>query len=92
MKLFVWEGVLEDWTSGLVCAFAEDEKQAWQKLYEKDSTAWWNLQGHLEIEGTGSLSTRLWMKFNATGEFVTDRAVRPKVIEAPEAFVVWGGG
>ena len=35
MKMFVWENVLTDWTSGLVCVLAENLEQAVELLKEK---------------------------------------------------------
>ena len=63
LKLFVWEGILTDYTNGFVCAFAEDLEQAIQLIKEKDDCA----------------------------AGVMDMSV-VRVIEKPEAFIVWGGG
>lgn len=71
LKLFVWEGVLTDYTDGLVCILARDEAHAWRLLKRKDPTAWWTLQGQPR---------------NRRGE-----AIRPRVINRPGAFLVWGG-
>ena len=38
LKLFVWEGVLTDWSSGFVCAYAENLEEAIKKIKEKDKT------------------------------------------------------
>jgi hypothetical protein len=43
--LFVWEGVLTDYTSGMVCVFAKNEKDAWDLLKKKDLYAWASLGG-----------------------------------------------
>jgi hypothetical protein len=75
MKLFVWEDVLQDYTSGIVVAFAETEDEAW-KLIAKNG------------------------RFSASEEPVTDEEVnewvkrigKPRLVEKPEAFIVWGGG
>lgn len=40
LKLFVWEGVLCDWTCGMICILAEDLKQARELLLKKDKNAW----------------------------------------------------
>ena len=93
MPLFVWDGVLEDYTSGIVCVLARSEKQAWKMIYEKSSLAWWVLQGEpdFEIEGKErSYSDSGYRKVPKCGYFKT--AIRPKKITKPEAFVVWGGG
>ena len=39
LKLFVWEGVLRDWSCGIVCVLAKDLEQAIQLIKEKDDTA-----------------------------------------------------
>lgn len=39
LRLFVWEGVLTDWSDGFVCALAEDLEQAIKLIKEKDDTA-----------------------------------------------------
>jgi len=39
LKLFVWEGVLTDWSSGMVCVYAKDLEQAIKLIKEKDDTA-----------------------------------------------------
>ncbi len=62
-KLFVWEGVLTDYTDGIVCVLAKNLEQAIKLIKEKDGTA----AGSMDMSGV-------------------------KVIEKPEAFVVWGGG
>jgi hypothetical protein len=45
-KLYVWEGdgVLDDYTNGLVCVIADSPEQAWALLEEKDAAAWLRLQ------------------------------------------------
>ena len=63
LKLFVWEGVLTDWSSGMVCVLAKDLEQAIQLIKEKESTA------------ASSMNMRV-----------------VRVIEKPEALVIWGGG
>jgi len=92
MRLYVWEGVLSDYTDGLVCVLAKSEKQAWQKLYEKDDTAWWSLQGHPTFDENKDKSHSEYAQYNVPkcGYFST--AIRPKLIKEPEAFIVWGGG
>lgn len=44
LKLFVWEKVLTDYTSGLVCVLAHDEKEAWKLLEKKDKLAFFILK------------------------------------------------
>lgn len=91
MKLFVWENVLSDYTDGLVCVLAEDEKQAWDKLYEKDSLAWWDLQGSPDV-GPPPLSESAKRDADRRQVFLYPGAIRPREVEKPEAFAVWGGG
>jgi hypothetical protein len=35
LKLYVWEGVLTDYTSGMVCVLARSEEEAWKLVEEK---------------------------------------------------------
>ena len=91
MPLFVWDGVLEDYTSGMVCVLARSEKQAWKMIYEKSSLAWWILQGEPHIEGPEkTYSETGYNNVPKCGYFET--ATRPRKITKPEAFVVFGGG
>lgn len=76
-KLYVWEGVLTDYTSGVMFALAESAKQAreiiyreylrpargWRtKLIDKESSVWKDLQS------------------------------KPLVVKSPKGFLCWGGG
>jgi hypothetical protein len=81
LKLFVWEGkdVLENYTSGMVCALARSEEHAFEMLRRKDDTAWWALQGHPDLHGK---DRRL--------RGISKNAIRPMEIKRPAAFVVWG--
>ena len=90
MKLFVWEGVLTDYTSGIICVLAKNEKQAWEMIYEEDNTAWWVLQGSPTIEGGRDYGTTAHDNLPKEGYFPT--AIRPRIVSKPEAFIVWGGG
>lgn len=96
-NLYVWEGVLVDWTSGLVCVRAPSEKEAWELLYEKDSTAWWSIQGNQDPpedhpkEYTGNRSLKLKKYLDDVGKAATEDAEKPRKITESEAFVVWGG-
>lgn len=94
MKLYVWEGVLRDYTDGLVCVLAHTEKEAWELLYKKDSTAYFVLQGECRIDRGeyNSYSTAIHEELIKEKRYYTDAATRPKEITIPEAFVVWGGG
>ena len=104
LKLFVWEGVLCDYTCGMICVLASSEQEAFDLLYEKDSIAWsqmmglWNGKGWNDPEITalskeykGDLCEiqKLWMKNNKMT--LMEYRIKPKVIEKPEAFTVHGG-
>jgi len=92
LKLYVWENVLEDYTSGMVVVLAKNEKDAWELLYKEDSTAWWQLQGEPRVEGKGSYSEKAFKKLVEEKKFKSFTAINPQVITEPMAFVVWGGG
>lgn len=77
LKLFVWEDVLTDWTSGLICILAESLEQAMELLKKKNHTAWWVLNGEPE---------------NRDFKGIYKLIKNPKIVKKPEAFVVWGGG
>ena len=83
--MYVWEEVLTDYTDGMVCAYARSEKQAWKVLHDKDSTAWWVLQGRPDrVEETNA--------YDIPKCGYRRTAIRPRKITKPEAFAVWGGG
>jgi len=93
MKLFVWEDALSDYTDGLVCVLARNEAEAWEKLYEKDKSAWWTLNGEERVEDGGrDYSISLHTKLSSLNRSWGDRAKHPKVVSTSTAFVVWGGG
>jgi len=93
LKLYVWEGVLTDYTDGLVCILAECEADAWELLRKKDVTAWWVLQGEPHIEEDGAdYSTSAYHYLTKERKFKFDAAIPPKEFEEPMAFLVWGGG
>jgi len=79
--LFVWEGVLRDYTAGIVCVFAKNETCAWELLKKKDYDAWWILRGEPENR-----------KDPRTPRQLGRDCVRPKRVTRASAFVVWGGG
>lgn len=80
LRLWVWEDVLSDNTSGMVCVLARTEDEAWDALKAADSTAWWVLRGR-----PGNR--------NATGApNDTELADRPREVTQTAAFVCWGGG
>jgi len=90
MKLFVWAGVLTDYTTEIVVVLANSERDAWEMIYEKDHTAWWVLQGQPTIEGGRDYGTTAHDNLPKEGYFPT--AIRPEIITEPEAFIIWGGG
>ena len=106
LKLFVWEDVLSDYTSGMVCILAESLEQAFDLLYERDSFAWSELQGiwdsmdweHKEIKkleadkSKDSLTALQKRYLNNLGLKVAKTHIKPEVITIPTAFVVHGGG
>lgn len=46
-KMYVWEGVLRDWTDGVVCVLAVSKAQALAALKKENVEAWQECQ-HLE--------------------------------------------
>lgn len=80
LKLWVWEEVLEGFhTAGLVCVLAPDEATAWALVKAKDSTAWKMTRGTLHGQDDNRPHDEL------------DARLRPRCVESPEAFVMWGG-
>lgn len=77
MRLWVLEGVLTDYTDGMVCVLARDEVEAWAMLEKKDRTAWSLLRGWPSEPDTRPLD---------------ELATRFRCVDTPEAFVCWGGG
>jgi hypothetical protein len=76
MRLWVLEGVLTDYTDGMVCVLARDEAEAWAMLEKKDSTAWSVLRG--------------WPK-EPDARPLDELPLRFRRVDVPEAFVCWGG-
>ncbi len=80
MKLWVWEGVLTDYTSGLVCVHAETEERAWELLKAQDKLAW-----RLLTNGDSG--------YCDCAECLTEgEAIRPRCVDSEEVLVVYGGG
>lgn len=77
MRLWVLEGVLTDYTDGMVCVLAHDEAEAWAMLKNKDATAWCVLRDWPNEPDTRSLD---------------ELPTRFRCVDNPEAFVCWGGG
>ena len=79
VALYVWEGdgILEDYTSGMVCALACCEREAWRLMEAKDRTAAFSLNDWPEDR-----------KIDPERE----TRKKPRRIEQPEAFTCWGGG
>jgi len=80
LALYVWEPVLTDYTDGMVCVLARDEVQAWHLLKAKDHTAWWTIRDRPDDRNDPRMPDEL------------ASSCRPRRVEAPEAFVCWGGG
>lgn len=76
LNLYVWEGVLEDYSAGIVVVLAESEESAWELLKISDNVAWWRLQGQPDDRDYKGISPD---------------ATRPMLVTEPAAFVVWGG-
>jgi len=106
LKLYVWEDVLADYTSGLICILAESEEQAFELLYNKDPIAWSNIQGfweelQWENEDIKRLS-KIYPQFDLcqlqktysqeNNIKLNGTRKKPNIITKPEAFVVHGGG
>jgi len=49
LKLYVWQGggVLENYSTGLVCVLAKNEEEAWELLKGKELTVWYSLEGSI---------------------------------------------
>lgn len=65
LKLYVWEDVLTDWTSGVMFALASSPDEARKVILKKSGN---------------SISV------------AQDLAQKPRVIDEPEGFYVFGGG
>lgn len=78
--LFVWESVLSDYTEGMVCVFAKNEKEAWD-LLKQDDCAWSKLRGNESYNIDDNRQPK-----------ELDKGCRPRKVTKSEAFVVWGGG
>lgn len=106
LKLFVWEGVLRDYTSGMVCILAKDLSQAFELLYQKDDIAWSQLQGiwdsmsweHNEVMAVHSVNPSLNLTqiqkiiLDKKGIKVSPTHIPPLIVSEPNAFIVHGGG
>lgn len=89
IKLFVWEGdgVLQDYTSGMVCVLASSEREAWNILYKYDPLAYWALTGR------SSRHSDPVPDFDPSS-CKNENIIHPKkcCVTAPAVFVCWGGG
>lgn len=77
MRLWVLEGVLTDYTDGMVCVLARDEVEAWALLKKKDLVAWACVRGWPTEPDTRQLD---------------ELPTRFRRVDTPEALVCWGGG
>ena len=76
LKMFVWEGVFADYTSGMACVLANDLQEAiacLKKKYPDEAR-------HIKDDG------------KIIEDYDSENGEYPKIIEKPEAFIVWGGG
>jgi len=104
LKLYVWENVLEDYTSGMVCVLANNEEEAFNEIWKKDTLAWsllqnifdsmsWGSEEIKSMEGKKGDLCELQRKYlKQEGIILHPNRIKPKVITKPEAFVVFGGG
>jgi hypothetical protein len=76
LSLWVLEGVLTDYSDGIVCVLARDEIEAWSLLRGKDRVAWSYLREYPD---------------DPDGQPLDDYPKRFRRVDAPEAFVLWGG-
>lgn len=89
---YVWKNELGDVYDSLVLCVAHSEESAWWKLYDKDTTAWWHLQGcpHIE-EGEGSdHAERAADQLRNREEYKLTTAIEPTAVDSDECFVLWG--
>ena len=78
LKLFVWEGVLTDYTSGVIFALARDAQHARELVCAKEGI---NPKTGKSLTNS-EYTPRVWL----------DMKKEPQVVTKPEAFLVWGGG
>jgi hypothetical protein len=78
MKLYVWEGdgVLQDYTSGMICAIADNLEDAWKVIERADEATTWQHEGKERVWNFPQYPTTVIDLSNAQ----------------PMAFVCWGGG
>ena len=94
-NMYVWEGVLRDYTDGIVVVHAQSVADAWDALYEADETAWWVIQGHPTVpeafESDGSKPSQVKQWLDANDKHAVEGAPDPVEVTGREAFVLWGG-
>lgn len=78
LKLFVWEGVLTDYTDGVIFALARDVQHARELVCAKEGI---NPKTGKSLTNS-EYTPRVWL----------DMKKEPQVVTKPEAFLVWGGG
>jgi hypothetical protein len=91
-KLYVWHGVLEDYTSGNICALATDEQGAWEALFKADKSAYFHVLGldtHTRFHHT---DTRKPPFTAAELRRLAPKRARPVKYTKPFAVATWGGG
>lgn len=82
LKLYVWENVLSDHTSGMACVLAYSEEHAWALLKKKDLYDWADIRESLQWHDR--VDNRRCEDLPAH--------IRPKVYSSPVALSVSGGG
>jgi hypothetical protein len=60
---------------------ATSEKNAWQNLYETNSTVWWELQGEPIFKKSSNMALSLKNELDKKGIFKTDFAQQPSVLK-----------
>jgi hypothetical protein len=89
MKLWIADGVLTDYSDGIVVLFANSEKEAIEKFYETDDTAFYTLYSEstkCDCNADGNRSKHI-MEYHKP----TKLPDVFKLIKTTSAFVVWGG-
>ena len=86
LKLFVWEGVLSDYTDGIMFALAHTEEEAREMIVKK----WDDSPGNLE-------KYREWRKDPLNSDYHISSIEgnlqqTPEVYETPCGFYLFGGG
>ena len=90
MKLWIADGVLTDYSDGIVILFANSEKEAVEKFYETDDTAFYTLYSDVVECGCGQYDG-IRSKHIMEHHKPTKLPDVFKLIKTTSAFIVWGG-